>query len=281
MPVPTNTVTSGSNDPIANTDSNSPATQTNNEQSNDETNCDNENESTFPILLVLIMTIAILLLVVFILGTALVVISFKLHHTRDSNNGGGVGTITSGSNKNTFVGKQIVLIEEGKGHHSRKENLKLRNAITSRAAIENPSYVIDDNNQDQTREQATRINNNMYSCNNENNRVVLEEDGLVRERTDSDSTVTTRGFNAQEYEDPQNYSTPQVIDRRPQPTQITSRGINVPRSIYSHPRSFTQRQEIRTVPVECNISYSQPPSIKSASRSALRNHTTHSSIEHV
>ncbi len=251
-----------------------PAIQSTN--SDETSNCnDDEDESMFPMLLVLIMTIAILLLVVFILGTALVLVSLKLRHTTngsagsnttDTTSGGSNMTTTSGSNKNTFVGKQIFLIEEGKGISRRKDNLKPQ--ICQQSSIENPSYVIESDNSEVMRTRPTNV------IDRETVRTIMENiPEIIRERTDSDSTVTTRGFNAQEYEDPQINNNIQLVS---QPLQNT-------RGHYSHPRTFTHRQAVRTIPVECNVSYSQPPSIRTSSHTAVSSHKhiRHSGVQHV
>ena len=216
---------------------------------NEEDDCDPEkDDSMFLVLIVLVMTIAILLLVVFILGTALILVSLKLRHTKD---GSSSGTPNNSCNKDTYVGKQIVVIEEGHGRSGFTHSSIIgKPAIDN--SIENPSYTVDKNKRN--KQMDNRITYDKQSncttsgSNQTNTMPVIAE--VLRERTDSSSTTSTRGFNAQEYENPQMYSAtiPHVIS-----PSITHHPQ------YSRPRIAVPalQRQARVIPVESNASYIQ------------------------
>ena len=234
-------------------------TQSNSKKLNDddEKDCNSENNSAFLILVVLVMTIAILLLVVFILGTALVLVSLKLRNTKGTNR-----TTADSCNKDTYVGKQIVLIEEGQ---SRRSNFTQNNNHHGQN-IDNDEAIREMDNK------------NTYNSSSSNNR---NEDGLHsgniitrssrtasvtelniesarRGRTDSSTTVSAIGLNAREYEDPQSFS---ISSQRAHSSLQTTEVIPV--ATYSHPprrTTITASGVGQRVPVEYNANYIQVPS---------------------
>ena len=253
---PTNNPSTPTNSADNNADNNQDFTnQSNNPRVNDndeEDDCDSEKDnSMFLTLVVLVMTIAILLLVVFILGTALVLVSLKLRHAKD---GSSSGTPNNSCNRDTYVGKQVVLIEEGHGR-SGFTHSSIIGKPTIDNSIENPSYTVDKNERNKQMDNRITYDNQSNctsSCSNQTNAMpVIAE--VIRERTDSSSTTSTRGFNAQEYESPQMYSATQNTIPHVIPPSI----MHQPH--YSRPRiavPVLQRQT-RVIPVESNVSYTQ------------------------
>ena len=198
-----------------------------------DSSCDS-GKSMFLVMVVLVMAIAILLLVVFILGTALVLVSLKLRHTKDSK--------ATGASKHSYVGKQIVVIE---GRHTQNRSTK-DSGIPPTENIENPSYIIDK----KTTNSNGNANSNFYNRRNERrqNSDIIPDNTEQRLRTDSYTTVITREIDAQEYEKPQNYSIPQTANILPRATGGGAANYSFPRSIPAG-----QRLCSGVHPLECSI----------------------------
>ena len=201
-------------------------------------NC-NSGEFMFPLLVVLVMTIAILLLVVFILGTALVLVSLRLRNVREGASQPNISTNTSeitNSVSNEIDGPVSTLpVTNG------TEN-KILGQLSNQHRC-NAEFINSRNNYNLSSKRDTydRQRSILDSCD-------------ARKRTDTQSsTMTNRGFCAQEYEHPHDYAMPQYND------QVQTVSTSTVSPYYSHPRTMVNHTTGR-IPIECNVSYNDQSS---------------------